>query len=431
MNQAIDMEDLVNNVLNDDLAGKIHLPCMVSKQGSRIVYQLNLMFRQITNLFDHTEARPLAKNDSVEVIDIKALRNRYLRTDKVNDLANYIRNNLESYILPPISAVSEKPFSFRPYDQEKLIEKYGEEFDLVKHPYNIDRLLEVVDLLHGILILRESDFNVEILDGNHRVAAIQQLSGTAGREFKNLRIGVQIFCEDDLSRQRQAFVDMNTSTPIDKTILTLFSNRDSLSLAAKETIGDNPDYLIEEFNQSDKDHYIGFDAINDSISRNSSAVLSLNMVKNMLVKFCFGESGTPRKFTTSLDPKSLEYDKLLKDFSLFFKTVFRSLPPFNEIKHSGLKIIPNLREQYISLTGAGLYIIANIGYIARSKNKDLARTAIELGKLDWRREISTATGENVMNELFRSGILSENGNIASNRSAHNSTLEAVVKALGI
>ena len=80
--------------------------------------------------------------------------------------------------------------------------------------------------------------------------------------------------------QRQACVDMNTSTPIDKTILTLFSIRDPLALAAKQTIGSNPEYTITEFLSNSPD-YIGFDAVNDSVTRNSHAALSLNMVNHL------------------------------------------------------------------------------------------------------------------------------------------------------
>lgn len=411
------------NLTNSDLIGRVAIPAIVTKQGTRVVYQMNLMFRQVTNLFDHTETMP--QNANADIIDIKTLRNRYLRPDKVEDLVTYVYENLDSYILPPISAISDKPFSFQPYNEQEILENLGEEFNLVKFPNRIEEVLEASEgMLQGLLIFKESEFNVEILDGNHRVAAIHKLV-TRGKEFKTLRIGTQIFVEDNLKRTQQAFVDMNTSTPIDKTIITLFSSRDALSTAAKETIGDNPNFQIKEFLSNSND-YIGFDAINDSITRNSNAVISLNMVKNMIVKFAFGSSGTPKKFNSTYDIKAEDYQELLKDFSIFMQTVFDNMAPYDEIKVRGTGAIPKLREEYISLTGAGLYLIATIGYYGRKNKMDLRSVATSLSNINWKRTINEEA-----NQLFRTGILSEQGKISNNRNAIQSTLEELAKNLHI
>lgn len=422
MFQAVN-EVSATRLTNDDLMGKTVIPGIVSKQGARITYQLNLMFRQIGNLFDSTDPKP-AGNNSAD-IDLNELRNRYLRTDKVADLVKYISDNLDSYILPPVSAVVRYLFSFEPYNQDEIISKMGEEYDLVKYPEKTEEVLEQFDgMLQGRLIFKESEFKVEVLDGNHRVAAITHLNAL-GKTFKNLRIGVQIFFEADDDRQRQAFVDMNTSTPIDKTILTLFSSRDPLSIAAKETIKHESPFFIEEFDRKSAE-YIGFDQINDSITRNSQAVLSLNIVKNMLVKFALGDAGTPKRFTSMIEPGSRDYNDLMTDFTTYMKAIFKNLQPFDDIKRTGVKVIPRLREDYISLTGAGMYLIANIGYLARTQNRDMVKLTEELGKFDWRREINGTP-----NELFRSGILSENGSISNNRNSIASTLEVFSKKLNL
>lgn len=412
-----------NQISNQNLVGRVQIPAIVTQQGSRITYQANLMYRQITNLFDHTEEKP--KNENKDIIDIRTLRNRYLRSDKVDEIVEYVENNLDSYILPPISAISHTPFAFQPYNHEEIVNEMGEQYDLMKRPELIGEVIEHFDgMLQGLIIFRESDFNVEILDGNHRVAAIHKLV-TKGRDFKALRIGVQIFIENDLERIRQAFVDMNTSTPIDKTIITLFSSRDALSLAAKELINPKSPYVLEEFSKESPD-YIGFDAINDNITRKSNAVLSLNMVKNMLVKFALGASGTPKKFNSVYSVKSTEYYQLVSDFSTYLKNIITTMEPFDEIKSMGPASVPELREQYISLTGAGLYLIANIGYHARKENEDMQTFPIKLSELNWKRIIN-----NEANPLFRSGILSETGKISNNRSSILSTLDSVGSKVGL
>jgi len=416
------------NLRTEDLVGKLSIPAIVSKQGSRIVYQLNLMFRQITNLFDHMPVKA-KKNDNDSEINLAVLRNRYVKIEKVEELVQYVTENVDSFILPPISAVTGTMYSFHPYNQTEIIERMGEEYDLVKNPEKIEEVLNEFDgMLQGMLIVKESEFNIEIMDGNHRCASIHRLS-TLGKEYKNLRIGVQVFYEDDMERQRQAFVDLNTSTPIDKTLLTLFGHRDVLSIAAKETIGSNKEYVIDEFDDKSP-HYIGFDMMNDSVSKNSAAVLTLNIVKNMLIKFALGETGTKKKFANQFKQGSVEYDLLLKDFAKYLRTVFIQVSPFEKIKQMGVQAIPTLREEYVSLTGAGLYLIANIGHDARSKELDLEDVGVELSKIDWRREVEMSHGKEY-NQLFRSGILNESGNISNNRNAMNASLAAVLRVLNL
>jgi hypothetical protein len=194
---------------SEDLVGKLSIPTIVSRQGSRIVYQLNLMFRQITSLFDHMPIKENKKDEVYKEVDLAVLRNRFVKADKVQEIVQYVSENTDNYILPPISAVTERMFSFHPYNHEEIIERLGEDYNLVRNPHLIHEVLNEFDgMLQGMLIVKESEFNIEIMDGNHRCASIHRLAAL-GKEFKDLRIGVQIFYENDLDRQRQAFVDLN------------------------------------------------------------------------------------------------------------------------------------------------------------------------------------------------------------------------------
>lgn len=418
-----------NTYKADDLVGKISMPTIVTKQGNRVVYQLNLMFRQITNLLDHMPIKSAKEKNEYQDTDLIALRNRFVKAEKAQEIVQYVSENRDSYILPPISAVTEHLFPFLPYNHLEVKERLGEEYDLVQRPELIGEVLDEFDgILQGMVIMKESDFQIGIMDGNHRTASIHQLT-TLGKEYKNMRIGLQIFHESDEDRQKQAFVDLNTSTPIDKTLLTLFGNRDPLSVAAKESIGENPLYVIDEFN-IDSNQYIGFDMINDSVSKSGNAVLTLNMVKNMLVRFALGESGTKKKFDKMYPPGSSGYDRLLREFKEYLQLIFQKVEPFMKIKQAGVHIVPTLRESSVSLSGAGLYILANMGYLARESTLGYEEVATRLGQLEWKREVLTPNGKEY-NPLFRSGILNESGNISNNRSAHVSTLRAVMNAIGM
>ena len=184
------------NLKTEDMVGKLSIPTIVSKQGTRIVYQMNLMFRQITNLFNHMPVKS-KKEETLGEIDLAVLRNRYVKADKVEELTQYVTENLDSFILPPISAVTGTMYSFYPYNQAEIIEKMGSQYDLVKHPELIEEVLdEYHGMLQGILLVKEPELEIEIMDGNHRCATIHRLC-TLGKEYKDLRIGVQVFHEND------------------------------------------------------------------------------------------------------------------------------------------------------------------------------------------------------------------------------------------
>jgi len=415
---------------SEDLVGKLSIPTIVSKQGSRIVYQLNLMFRQITSLFDHMPVKESKKDEVYQEVDLAVLRNRFVKADKVQEIVQYVSENRDNYILPPISAVTDKMFSFHPYNNDEIIERMGEQYNLVRNPHLIEEVLDEFDnMLQGMLIVKESDFNIEIMDGNHRCASIHRLAAL-GKEYKDLRIGVQIFYENDLDRQRQAFVDLNTSTQIDKTLLTLFGTRDPLSVAAKETIGSNEAYRLEEFDINSP-NYIGFDMVNDSISQSSTACLTLNVVKNMLIKFALGESGTKKKFAKEFTPGTEKYHALLSDFALYLRTIFSKVEPFNRIKQLGIQCVPDLRKEYVSLNASGLYLMANIAHLAKTNGYDLKETALRVSGLDWRRELETSYGQKEVNAAFLGGLLNEKGNVSNNRVAQVASLKHVSELLNV
>ncbi|RBN42444.1 hypothetical protein DMN50_04985, partial [Priestia megaterium] len=329
----------------------IDLPVIVTKQGKRITYLTNMTFREVSMLLNHTTTKP-NKPKSV-LSDTESLRNRYLKPDKVKEIEQYIHRNFEEFILPPITVVARSLF---PIENIAVPENSLIENNHLNTPTHINEHLDNHGLITGYISIDSASFNGEILDGNHRAAAVKTIHELIGEDLPGFRIGVQFYHETNDNKIRQSFVDLNTSTPIDKAILTLFSKRDTLSIAAKEIIGmgENKSFVVPELNE-DSERFIGFDYINDAVTRNSKAVLSLNMVKNMLLRFAVGDNGSIKKFEQTYHLDTLEYALLLKRFSTYMKAIFQNVEPFETIVQSGVETIPELRKQYISLTGAGLY----------------------------------------------------------------------------
>jgi DGQHR domain-containing protein len=393
----------------------MELPVIVTRQGKRLTYFTNMTFGQISQYFTPSTVKPDNQKDILS--SIHTLRNRYLKVEKVKEIEEYIHKNFDEFILPPITVVIPDLFPIT------LVSRDGSNSSkLFRKTADVHEYLDKVGIFNGYILIENKVFHGEILDGNHRAAAIKTIHELLGEDLPGFRIGVHIYQEINQDKIRQSFVDLNTSTPIDRALLTLFSKRDTLSIAAKEVIGmaENKSFVIPEL-RTDSPRFIGFDYINDAVTRNSQAVLSLNMVKNMILKFALGDNGSIRKFEQTYRLDSLEYALLLKRFSTYMRGVFREVQPFETIIQSGLNSIPNLRKTYISLTGAGLYLIALLGHEGIINGMDLDELAKKVANVRWERMIE----EGIPNPLFTSGILNNEGKISNTRNSINSTLSAL------
>lgn len=409
----------------------LKIKVQIYRQAKRVVYRTVMSFEDVEKHLTHTESKP--KDHEKLLASIETLTNRYLDPKKGKDIMKYIRENEDDFILPSITVMAKEEFEFTPISPslDEIKKIYDENIDLSSLSY---RIFDVLDRFKGVLYgeilipyhvskgVSEEKVVFETGDGNHRTFAIHELIKAMEDDNPGFYIGVDFYVEKDVEKVREMFVDLNNQTSIDRSIYSFLKGKDPLSLAAKELIGfNNRTYLINHFYGKDK-NYIGFSPV-DNVGPNSKATVSFNMVKNIVSQIALG-TDNEKGFAEKYPAGSSSFNKLLRETSAYFKILFNKMAPFNLIE-GDIEKIPELRKEYISMTGAGLYIMAKVGYMAREQDLDLEKVANTLCKLDWRREISPGKP----NPLFFGGILDSNGNISNTRNTLSANTMKIVETL--
>lgn len=390
-----------------------YLKVMIFRQSSRVVYRSVLSFWDVEKLCKHTLIKP--EDDKKVLLNLNNIKNRYLEPKHGKEIILYVKNNIEDFILPNLTTVVDSTFLVvYNVDDEKYIST--EIFKELKQNNGC--------IFAYIRIPKSTVFTIS--DGNHRTYAIHQLINDKilDNDIEGLYVGIDFYLEVDKEKEKQLFVTLNTNKSIDSSVMSLLKENDLISNATKSLLGilENYNYAVTALYPENK-NYIGVDLVNDNVSKSNNTI-SFNMIKNMISILALDNLNGDKKFQEVYDNNKLEYIKLMKKISVFLNYIFTNCEPFNQIKDN-LSNVKELREEYISMTGAGLYTIAKIGHIGvQYDGIDMEKLAEALCKLDWKR-----TDNGNTNKIFIGGILTNEGKISNNRTALNTTTEEIKKIL--
>lgn len=146
-------------------------------------------------------------------LPIEQRSQRILNKTRVNQIANYIVSNPDSYILPPLVAHI----------------KYGE--------VKFDRFEGSVNL--GTLII-SMDAQIQLFDGQHRLAGIEEAL-KLGTFVRDETIGVMIYSCGSIKSAQQVFADINIhATKPSQSIKLLYNHRDGFTSITRKTIDSVP-----------------------------------------------------------------------------------------------------------------------------------------------------------------------------------------------
>lgn len=397
-------------ILKDDY---YYIKVMIFRQSSRVVYRAVLSFWDVERMCKHTSIKP--KDDKQVLLTLNNIKNRYLEPNHGKEIKQYIKNNIEDYILPNLTAVVDStfPIVYSIDDNKTVTSEIFKELNKQK------------GCIFGFIKVPK-DTVFTIADGNHRTYAIHELvnNGVIDTDIEGLYVGIDFYLEVDKQKEKQLFVTLNTNKSIDSSVMSLLKENDLISNTTKSLLGimENYNYVVEAF-YPENSNYIGVDLVNDNVSKTTNTI-SFNIIKNIVSILAVDSLNGDKKFNEMYLNNKLEYMKFMKKASNFLNYIFNNCEPFNKIK-SDQSNVKELREKYISMTGAGLYVIARIGHIGiKYDGIDMEKLAEALCKLEWRRVIN-----NKKNTLFTGGILTSEGKISNNRTALNTTNEEIKKIL--
>lgn len=411
-NKKIDSESYSNIIKKGD---DLYLKTLIFRQSSRIVYRSVLSFWDVRELCKHTDVKP--SNDDQLSLNIDNVKNRYLDKVHGNEIKKYIKDNIKDFILPNLTTIINTPF--------KVLLDFKDESFIASDIFG--EVAKNNGSLEGYIKLPKNKFFIS--DGNHRTFAIHELINN--NEVKGiidgLYIGIDFYLETDIHKEKDIFVTLNTNKSIDPSVLGLLKTNDILSNSTKALLGlkDNYQYEVQVLN-SDNKNYIGVDLVNDNISKTNNT-LSFNMIKNLIAYIALDTDNTKRfneVFRNKVD--SIEYINLMQKISIYLNYILKNCKPFNMI-NSDRSNVKKLRDEYVSMTGAGLYVISKIGHIAiEHEDIDIENLASAVCRFDWRRETDQG-----INKLFVGGILTSEGKIVNNRAAVKLTSDKMLDILNL
>ena len=286
-----------------------YLKASIFKQSSRLVYRSTLSFWDVEKICKHTNVKP--EGEEQQLIDITNVKNRYLEPKHGNEIIDYITNNIDNFILPNLTSITDKPFTIcKDVNSNEL---YTEVFEELKQA---NGYLEAY-----IKIPVGTTFSIS--DGNHRTYAIHQLvkKQILNPQIDGLYIGIDFYLEDDVQTEKKLFVTLNSGKPIDSSVMAFLNEDDMLSFATKSLLGieENHQFSIHAF-QNSSEHYIGIDLLNSNVTKSNNTV-SFNMVKNMISLLAFNQLNADKKFADKYMNNRLEYLKLMQKISLYLNFI--------------------------------------------------------------------------------------------------------------
>jgi len=252
----------------------LSLAALQGRQGERTLYQALVPNSVLNNFFTVNMDPPTEKSQ------------RQILPAHVKDIADYIINNPEEYVLGALIYAVDKECAFTPSEMSS-------------------------DL--GVLTIPFGT-NLRSLDGQHRRAGLNDAIAE-DEKFGNDHTAILIYVEPDVSKRRQMFSDMNaTPKVVAKALNVSFDNRDPFARAAQRIANEHPllDGVVER--ESSR------------VAAGSQSWYTLGAVWDALKRLQVGPSGRARK------PSQYAEEAIYERGYLFFDLLAKSRPEYEEVR---------------------------------------------------------------------------------------------------
>jgi DGQHR domain-containing protein len=371
-------------------------PCTVFQQGGRTMISTSFPFPFLSN---RVEAQSARKGDNPT-----AYTNRPLMPDHVKSIRQYMLDNVEDYILPPVTLnVRELPSVHVPSGNMKF------------------RL--------GFMVITDS-VRFFVTDGQHRIAALKGLGG--GRtampaitdvepRFLNDSLSALVVVEEDIQRIHQDFADAAQTKQIPPSLLAVYNTREPLNNVLNKLVSQSPLFRDR------------VDMTSRSLAKASTATFLLNQIRQFVKELLFSDYALAEATVPKMSHQrigSLEDQNTFVEETLALLDILsKHMTPWDKIvdlPSSGgpATQIPDFRTKYLNMTATGLVVIGRVVHHIR-KNLDTAwreeqyiRLATEI---DWSRDAN----------LWRGNVVSPDGKISTQRGPVKVAAEMVKRSLGL
>lgn len=335
-------------------------PCVVFYQGKRLMISTSVPY---SFLQKHVQSDSAKKGDNP-----RGKTNRPLITDHVRNIQNYMRENADHYIMPPVT------LNVR---NEPRVHVHGTN----------------ASVKAGNLVVDDSTL-FYVTDGQHRIAAIaghnEGKRPTHGiidenEDFRSHGMAVQIVYEPEITLVHQDFADAAQTKSIPASLLAAYNMREPVNRVLAEIVDST--FLKARIDETSK-----------SLPKLSQNLFLLNQVRGLVKELLVGDyamADVPldRNAKERIGTKEAQ-DRFVQSARRMLDILATEMRPWNDIASmpSGSDApnrIPDYRTKYINMTATGLVVIGRVVHEINKRFDDPARKEEHYRRLateiDWRR----------------------------------------------
>lgn len=326
-------------------------PVTVFTQGERLMMSTGFPFRFLRNgvITDRSTKGQSARHKT----------NRPLDPPHVKAIKNYVLENPDRYILPPVT------------------------LNVRKLP-TIHLQRSNAAVRQGFMVLDEAA-NFYVTDGQHRIAALvgynsgnSFVTGVVDEDdrFLDHALTAQIVYEPELVQVHQDFADAARTKAIPASLLATYNMRVPINRVLAQ--------IVESSIFQGR-----VDETSKTLSKASQHMFLLNQIRGFVKELLVSDYAMSENTLDSMAKQRIgtvpKQDEFIGNARVLMDVLTENMTPWSQIAKLApgsdvANVIPDYRQKYINMTATGLVIIGRIAHII---NKDVARG----GDMEWRKEM--------------------------------------------
>ena len=389
-----DTVEAARNAANDDAAssgGRV-LPCVVFRQGGRVSMTTALPLSFV--------AKNVKPDSAMKGADPRSATNRPMMPDHVKVIRDYLKENKDAYILPPVTLnVRKMP-----------------QVHVNKSNYA---------LRSGFLVVPD-EMVFYVTDGQHRIAAIAGHDKIAGvlsddPEMGTDALSVMIVVEPDMDRIHQDFSDAARTKVIPPSLLAAYNMREPVNKVLHRIVNE-AGIFKGRIDESSK-----------TLSKLSQYVFLLNQVRGLLKELLVGDFAVAEPtFAKAAEQRlrtSVQQDAFVQQSLQLLNVLEAKMDPWNKIqgfpKTGGTaNQIPELRQKYLNLTATGLAIIGRVAF-------EINKGETEVDRVQAYSDLATKVIWLRSDPIWAGNVITDDQKLVTSRAPVKSAALEVMKVLGL
>jgi len=368
------------------------LPVTVFRQGRR--FQLATAI-PVSMCIQFLRSDPVDKKAGLEAV--RSFTNRPVDTSHVRETRRYLADNFhDKYILPPLTI-----------NIRETVNVYCTDFAGPVKP--------------GYLVIPFSA-RLSITDGQHRRLAmeevLQDMSAEDAEAFQQDGVAIMVTCETETEQVHQDFADCSKTKPLPKSLIAVYDKRNPANALVMKLIDSCPLFRGK------------IDSTSNTLSKRSNAVFLTNQVRTLAKELLIGNGAMSDvefdKRANDMLADHTVFERQLGNFTAFVNTLTEEHPVLKQVSElpqgPERQKIPQLREEWLILTGNAWAIMGRIGHeLFRDSVPNWVEYAKRLAKsVDWRRDA----------DIWK-GNLVQDGVVVRTNKAWNAATAKVREAVGL